>query len=227
MKPSWNYLFYFVAAILYGGCTSPTNDKSEALKVPVVEHKPIILSNELVDYSTFDYNLPQSDYSYKIKITDIETRVAKDAFTTKADEYSVPKKVDGYFLVVSFSMTNPYDKEMMAPVPDYFYISSINDERFSNSILHSRSCGCTIDNSTQVTDDKGNELSKISEAKCGNSDHCVTFKPKETRNFVVNFTDPVFGHIKVLVFWGFNRHWAKPEFNWSKESALIVDIEKK
>ena len=123
-------------------------------------------------------------------------------------------------------MTNPYDKEMIAPVPDYSYISSINEEKFSNSTIYHRDCGCQIDNSTEVTDDKGKELSKISEGKCGNSNYCVRFKPQETKDFIVSFTDPIVANVRSIVFWGFDRRWAKPEFRSSKKSALILDIDK-
>ncbi|KQM68406.1 hypothetical protein ASE74_24055 [Pedobacter sp. Leaf216] len=74
------------------------------------------------NFDEIDYQLPQSGYTVKIKITKISTKLSKNAFSTKADQYAIAKKVDGYFLTIRFMVTNPYDHEMMIPVHDYFYI---------------------------------------------------------------------------------------------------------
>ena len=217
----------FVAVLFFESCSSSTDNKSSTLK-PATADQTVQDTAPTVptDYSSFDYMLPQSNYSYKVKITAIETKIAKNAFITKVDEYSVPKKVDGYYLTIKFSLTNPYDKEMMAPVPDYFYISSYNKEWFSASTTFHRDCQCYIDNSTKLTTDKGIELYNISEGKCGYDDYCLRYKPNETKKFIINFTDPVFGEVRKLVFCGFDRKWKNLENTRDRDIVSIIDIDK-
>jgi hypothetical protein len=218
----------FVTTLFFVSCGSSSDNKSST---PTIETTDQAVRDTVppapIDYSSFDYKLPQSNYSYKVKITGIETKVVKDAFTTKADDYSIPKKVDGYYLTIKFSLTNPYDREMMAPVPDYFYISSYNKkEWFSGSTTYHRDCQCDIDNSTKVTTDKGVELYNVSEGKCGYDDYCLRYKPNETKDFIINFTDPVFGEVRKLVFCGFDRKWKNPENTRDRDIASIIDIDK-
>ena len=180
-----------------------------------------------IDYSLIDYQLPKSEYIFQLKITGIETKIAKDAFTTQIDEYAIPKKVDGYFLTVIFTITNPYDQEMMAPIPDYYYITSLDGEWFSSSTTRSRKCHCDIDNSTEVTHSKGKELCEISEGKCGYDDYCIKFTSKETKTFKVKFTDAVFGKVRKIAFNGFNLEWNNPSYTLAQDRALIIDIDAK
>jgi hypothetical protein len=179
------------------------------------------------DYSLFDYTLPQSNYTYKIKIIYIETEISKEAFTTKADEYSIPKKVDGYFLTIKFAITNPYDKEMMAPVPDYYYITSANGEWFSSSTTNHRKCHCQINNSSKVTDLNGKELWQTSEGRCGYDDYCFKFSPYETKEFKISFKDPLFGEVKKIAFNGFGLKWNNPSYTREQDKGLLIDIENK
>lgn len=218
-------LGHIVAAFLFVSCNSSTDNKSSKLKTATADQT--VHDTIPTDYSSFDYKLPQSNYFYKVKITAVETKVVKDAFITKVDEYSIPKKVDGYYLTIKFSLTNPYDKEMMAPVPDYFYISSYNNkEWFSASTTFHRDCQCYIDNSTKLTTEKGVELYNISEGKCGDDDYCLRYKPNETKKFIVNFTDPVFGEVKKLVFYGFDRKSKNYENTRDKDIVSIIDIDR-
>ena len=185
------------------------------------------IPSEPVDYSEFDYTLPQSNYTYKIKITDIETKISKYAFTTKTDQYSVPKEVDGYFLTIKFAITNPYNKEMMVPVPNYYYITSANEEWFSSSTTEHRECHCQISISTKITNLKGKEFWQVSEGRCGYDDYCFKFLPNETKEFKINFTDPIFGEVRKIAFNGFGLKWNNPSYTKEQDKGLIIDIDKK
>ncbi len=222
-------LFFGLTAMFLISCGNGSSNDSKATKDTTLENTKTGETTPTVpvDYSEFDYALPQSNYTYKIKITDIETKISKDAFTTKADEYSVPENVDGYFLTIKFAMTNPYDKEMMAPVPDYYYITSANGEWFSSSTTNHRECHCQIENSTKVTNLKGKELWQISEGRCGYNDHCFKFLPNETKEFKISFTDPIFGEVKKIAFNGFGLKWNNPSYTREQDKGLIIDIDNK
>lgn len=225
MIKRFSFVGVLIMALLLAACDNPTTSPPQAeVEVAKTQHEG---QSEPIDYSLIDYKLPQSDYSYKVKITGIDTKSVKDAFTTKADDYSVPEKVDGYLLGITFSMTNPYDKEMMAPVPSYYYITSGNDEWFSASTTRHKDCHCDIDNSTKVTNDAGKELYEIAEGKCGYSDYCIRFQPKETKNFKINFTDPIISRVKTIAFWGFDRKWKNPDYTRDQDCGLMLDIDKK
>lgn len=206
--------------------TSTPVTKAENPEPPKKEIKDTIESKP-IDYSVFEYPLLGSDYAYKVKITSIDTKIAKAAFTTKKDDYSVPEKADGYYLNVKFALTNPYEQEMMVPIPDYFYISSTNNDFFAGSTTFHRGCECKIDISTAVFNDKGKELWQFSEGKCGGSSYCVKFNPKETKNYTIKFTDPIFGEVRKLWFWGFNRHWERAEDHRNRDWVLVIDVDKK
>lgn len=214
-----------LSALIFIGCSSSTEQESVDTQV---ESEVVPLNQEPIDLSVFDYILPKSDYVFKIKVTDIDTTLVKDAFTLKADEYSAPEKVDGYYLSIRFSMTNPYGKEMMAPVPDYFYISSLKeDEWFTESTTYHRGCKCEIDNQTDITTDQGEELYNVSEGKCGYDDYCLRYQSGETKEFILNFTSPIYGKVKNLIFWGFDRKWKNPGPPViDKDNVLVIDIEK-
>jgi uncharacterized protein YxjI len=197
-------------------------------KEPIVQTDKVLSKSKAnIDFNSFNYILPNSNYEYKIEITDIKTKLIKDAFEVKDDEYSIPKKVDGYQLMISYTMTNPYDKVMMASVPDYYYITSTKDEKFTYSTTYSKSCFCDINNSAEITDSNGKELWEISKGKCGYDDYCVEFKPKESREFRVRFTDPIITTAKSIVFSGFDLKWKNPEYNKERDRGLVIDLTSK
>ena len=207
-------------------CEGSHNEEKETDSTILVNREKIIEDNP-IDYSEIEYTLPKSNYIYKIKIIEIETKIQKDAFITKEDEYSVPEKVDGYYLTLKIAMTNPYEKEMMVPIPDYYYITSENGEWFSPSTTNHKECHCKIDNSTNITNAKGKELYEISEGKCGYSNFCLKFNPKETKEFNIEFTDPIFGKVRKIAFNGFRMKWNNPSYTREQDKALIIDVDNK
>ncbi len=183
--------------------------------------------SEVIDYSSFDYKLRNSEYAMKVQITSIETEEVEGAFEKKADEYSVPEKVSGYLLSVHYELTNPHDKELMIPIPNYASITSTRDEFFSGSTVYNRDCQCDIDNSTEMTDEKGRKLYEIRDGECGSSHYCMIFQPGETKSFIINFTDPIYSEVKRLVFKSFNLEWDSPESTSPRDRGIIIDIDKK
>lgn len=202
-----------------------TNDSKIPYVVTVSDSSQVVTQKEPVNYNELDYSLPQSGYHVKIKITSISTKISKKAFITRADQYSVPEKADGYFLILTFSITSPYDHELMVPVPDYFYITSENGEWFSASTTWHKQCHCEIDNSTDVMTLQGKRLYEISEEKCGYDNYCVKFKAQETKEFKIKFTDAILGSVRKLVFNGFNIGWNNPSYTVKQDKGLIVDVD--
>lgn len=180
------------------------------------------------DYSYFKYKFPDSHYTFDVKITDINFKLTKNEFETKDDQYSVAKKVDGYVLSIFLEFTNPYDNEMMAPIPYYYEITSFDKQYFSHSTTYSRGCNCNIDNSVELKDSSGRELSRVAEGSCGTSnDYCVKFKPKETKKISITFIDPIIITQKKLVFIGFSGTYKDVEsiFDSDSDIGLVLNVE--
>lgn len=182
------------------------------------------------DYSSFDYKLTNSNYIFKIKISNIEILQVKNVFEVKTDQYSIPIKKDGYSISIKYLITNPYFKEMNIPIPEHYEITSLNDEDFSTNSnpgqRYDRSCECRKDISNSIIDNQGRELWEISNKACGFSDKCILFKPNETKVFTIIFDNPIMSNINQLVFIGFNRTFYNPNRKNPSDIGLIIDVKK-
>lgn len=179
-----------------------------------------------IDYSNIKYSFPNSNYVYDVKITDINSKLIKEEFESKADQYAIAEKVDGYILSITLEFTNPYEKEMMAPIPNYYAITSLDKQYFSGSTTYSRSCGCNIDNSTKVADIKGRELRELSEGKCGfGSDYCIKFKAKETKKVIITFTDPIIVTQKKIVLIAFSQKYKEEGSTRDRDIGFVLNVE--
>lgn len=179
-----------------------------------------------IDYSNIKYTFPNSQYTFDVKITNIKSKLKKNEFESKDDEYSVAKKVDGYILSISLEFSNPYEKEMMAPIPNYYAITSLDKQYFSGSTTNSRSCGCNIDNSTEIKDSKGRDLWSIAEGKCGiGNEYCIKFKPKETKSIIITFTDPIIITQKKIVFIAFSGTYKEVGSTRDRDIGLVLNVE--
>jgi hypothetical protein len=216
-------LYLIWSIVILTGCGSDS-DKNATSALDSLKHA---VPEKSRNFDEVDYQLPQSGYTVKIKITKINTKVSKHVFSTKAEQYAVAKKVDGYFLAVRFMVTNPYDHEMMIPVPDYFYITAENSEWFSSSTTYHKQCHCDIDNSTEVLTANGKNLYQVSEGRCVYNNYCIKFKAKESKEFKINFTDPILGSVKKLAFNGFDIRWNNPNYTVEQDKGLIIDMDKK
>jgi hypothetical protein len=212
---------------IYGIVNSETsNEQAETqLANQMKTDTPILNLEEL------NYNLPQSNYTYKVKITAIRTKIKKNAYSTKTDEYAIPQSVDGYYLTIDFSIRNPYDKEMLAPIPEYFYIASPKKEFFTASTTYSKRCSCDLDNGTKLTTDKGKELWEINDGRCGNNNYCIKFKPNEVKNFSLRFDDPIIITVKELIFCGFDLKWEDKNTGYKytneRDLGILINTETK
>jgi hypothetical protein len=201
--------------------------EKKVVEKKIIEEKIENNYTEPEDYSVIEYKLPESNYVFKIKIDNINTVLFKNSFETKSDLYSVSENEDGYKLSLDFNITNPYERSLTIPIPYYFYITSVDGKWFTSSTTRHKKCNCKINNSTKVTNEKGQELWKISEGTCGFSKNCLTFKPNESKKFKIEFKDIIYGKIKKIAFHGFNLSWENPSYTKKQDKALIIDIEKK
>lgn len=220
-------ILFFVLLTLSCGTSEKQKEKlltknDESVIIP----ESASIKEEPRDYSEIDYKLPKSNYTYKIKIVGIETILVEDAFTTKADEYSIPTKESGYLLSIKYTMTNPYEKEMMALVPEYYWISSNNGQFFTASTASHRDCQCEIDNQTTNTNEKGMELSKLTEGSCGYG-YCLKFMSKETKTFIIKFDDPIYWKVNEIMFHSFGLKSQGVYFTRKTDMPLIIDLKKK
>ncbi|WP_281233822.1 hypothetical protein [Flavobacterium gelatinilyticum] len=204
------------------------NQNAEEKKTTELQQKinDIEADKDKIDYSNIKYSLPNSNYVYDVKIAGIKSNLIKDEFESKADEYSIAEKVDGYILSITLEFTNPYEKEMMAPIPNYYAITSLDKQYFSGSTTYSRSCGCNIDNSTKVEDIKGMELWKLAEGKCGlGSNYCLRFKSGETKKILITFSDPIIITQKKIVFLAFNQKYKKEGSARDRDIGFVLNVD--
>jgi hypothetical protein len=207
-------------------CSNQSNSVDASLKTVDTNHISMVDTTR-IDYSKFSYSLLNSNYVFQIEISGIETKIKKEAFVHKEDQYSPKVKVDGYILKVKYKMTNPYDKVIMVPVPTYYYIGTLNKKYFSAFTTYSRDCQCDIDNSTDLTDIKSKSIFSLSDGLCGYNDPCVKFEAKETKEFVVTFTNPIYKDATQLIFSSFHRQKQNSNSTRQLDIVLLLDIEKK
>lgn len=220
-------LLIFILVITVS-CESPKNNSLELSKessshnIEKQTGKEKIEPKSPENHNQFTYKLPGSEYFYAVNILKIETEIVQGAFTITEDQYSVKEKADGFLLDVHLEITNPYSKTMMLPIPDYYYITSLNGEWFSSSTTRHRSCQCYIDNSLRVKTEDGKELFSIANGKCGTDDWCVEFAGNEKKVFIIDFKDPFYTQSGKIAFSGFDfLKYGKGK----RDEALIIDIE--
>lgn len=183
--------------------------------------------SENIDFTKINYKISK-DIIYGIKITKIKTKTVPNSFEVRETDYSIPEKVNGYLLSIHYEMTNPYDKEMIVPISNYADITSLDVDKFTKSTIQSRSCNCQIDNGTTITNQNGKELYQITDGKCGqSSNYCMVFKPNETKEFIINFNNPIISSSKKLALISFNQYWSKVGYRHPRDKGIIIDIESK
>ena len=161
-----------------------------------------------------------------MRLSGISTEKVKDAFSIKEDDYSVPVKKDGYLLTLNFRINNPYEKELMIPIPNYFSVSNGTDNFFSEKPIFSKSCYCHIIGTSEITNLDGKKLYEISDGECGNTRYCMIFKSNETKEFTIKFEKPIIESEKELLLFGFNLYWKNPNRSGRTDVGIVLDIEK-
>ena len=167
------------------------------------------VEKKVTDFYNFKH-LIDTTYSYNIRITEINTENKTNAFEFENEKYSVPVKVDGTTVTISYQITNPYSKTMRVPFPEYYTIYS---EEFTkmDGYVYDKYIHSYISNQTEITNSVGKPLSSFS-----NWDNdpisrnlIVEFKPNETIKINVKFTNPFPASIKKITFIGFKKHIKK------------------
>lgn len=182
-----------------------------------VEDKTVLFPPKIEpkDFYKFKHLLPESNYFYKIEVTKIEFEVNKDVFSITQDKYDVPTKIDGLTLTLKFKMTNPYNKAMQIPFPDYFYVTS---EEFNGlkDFGYFKGCRCY---SSSMNDIKNSKGKSIDDFTTDNNDgisrqRLIQFEANEVQEFTVKFTEPFPKTVKKIAFVGFNQHlYEKVDFS--------------
>lgn len=145
-----NIFYGLIVLTFYTSCAK--NEKS-----PFPIRQKIILS-DLTNFKTF---LPDGEYAYDVTVKDIILTPMKNAFEVIKEKYGVPEKVDGLKLKFSFDITNPYDREMQMPFPEYFEITA-DEFKGMDDYIYSKQCHYYISNAKEITDQKENPLSSFS-----------------------------------------------------------------
>lgn len=227
---------YILPLIIFFSSCSSESTPAENTTIPAptkVEPK---------DFYTFKHLLPESDYFYNIEITEIDFKSHKDAFSITKDKYEVPTKTDGLTLTLKYKMTNPYNKVMQIPFPDYYYVTSKEFdglEKFS----FSKSCWCHSSGATEIKNEKGKDLYDFTKRSTDgvSSNQIIEFKPNEIQEFTITFTEPFPNNINSITFVGFNEHLSKEvdynvyekmteaerDANKAAQYALVINVASK
>lgn len=208
------YFFLLIVNVLFN-CSKEKINQTE--KLPTSKSV-----NTVKDFYSFKNIIPESDFAYDIKITDINFKSVPKVFEITKEKYGITKNEDGLLLSISFDITNPYDREMNTPFPNYFEITAPEFESLDN-FIYSKSCRCHINNSFSITDNNKkplSEFSKYTDASIGRQ-LLVNFKAKETKHLIINFEEPFPKTINVVTLIGFNKH-----FRVEKDYYNLTDEEK-
>ena len=160
----------------------------------------IALSKNIDNY--FYFELPDSNYKFKVKIDEIIKTVVMDEFVVKDNEYEVGSNINGYTLKLRLSITNPYNKIMVnVSFPAESYITSIYDKDFVTEGAYSKRIGRYI--IPEVHDIKNIKLKRNKSDDCSGNGLCLNFQPKETKSFILYYSNPIKDTIKNLTLVGY------------------------
>lgn len=219
MKNKFYSILLVLISLLYLQC----NEKKENN----LEKEENIIVNTIDSLGVISYHLPNSEYTVRIKLNGIKVTEISDAFSIKKDEYSVPTKKNGYLFEFNFLVRNPYEHELMIPVPDYFKINVENKNDFAKKTLYDKTCGCYIIGTTEVTNLEDKKIYQIADGEC-ESRNCITFKPNEIKEFKVKFDEPILEDYREIIITGFNLKWIRPNTKYDKlgDVGLVLDVDK-
>jgi hypothetical protein len=186
---------------------------------------PITYVNDL---SLLKEKLPESDYYYAIKIVKIEFEEIKNAYTYKADKYAVGEPINGIKLIVTFTMTNPYNKEM-ADVPISTYYRLTTPENLSDEGLdggNGVSLNYVEKTKRNVLIHNGQEVKKYIEP------YTLNFRPNEAKEFKVVLPHFI-STVSKVVFWEFSDSTNVNDLKWGwaqikqVETGIEIDVKSK
>lgn len=128
-------------------------------------------------------------------------------------------------MIVKFEVTNPYDKEYIVPIPNYYYVRS-NSVNFKSlpKVNYDRKKNDYYYFMNQLNDKNGEWIIKKSDV----GGIKFSFKAKESKIFQVKFK-PVTKEVNQLVFGGINSEFQKYDHKTNssniKEVWFILDLE--
>ena len=219
-------------AIFFSSCSSELEQLENKSSLPPAKIVP-------KDFYKFKHLLPESDYFYNVEITDIDFKTHKDAFSITLNKYDVPTKTDGLTLTLKYKMTNPYNKVMRIPFPEYFHVTS---EEFKGleHFEYFKGCRCHSNSSIEIKNSIGKDIYDFTtDDNNGISrQRLIEFKPHETQEFTITFTEPFPNTVKSISFVGFNEHLykevdynlyekmseAERDANRAAEYALVINV---
>jgi hypothetical protein len=154
----------------------------------------------IIDYNNLDYNFDGKNF--KASIDSIILESGSDHLKKKENEWKKKRYTRGEFLKIKYSLTNPYNYDVMTPIPKYFEIGSMN-KNFSRSTTKKHGKNYYIDNGTKITTKEGVSLIMAKDEMCGTSkQYCINFKPNQKKEFYINFDDAIetYGSLYLFAF---------------------------
>ncbi|MBL4653648.1 MAG: hypothetical protein JKY53_12420 [Flavobacteriales bacterium] len=220
MKKYFQFILIAIFILSLFQCGS-SEKKEESVSETLVEGN----TNSIDSLGVISCHLKNSDYVVKMKISGVEKKVWEEAFSFQEDEYSVPVKKNGYDLKIKFKVNNPYDKELMIPIPHNFSLT-FEDYEFMDDQYYSKSCSCNAWGSRGVTNNEGVDLYKLTDGQCGDGLRCIKFEPQETKEFIVRFTQIIHESQKQVILIGFGLEWKNPKWTFPADVGMKIDVEK-
>lgn len=227
--------YIFPLVILLISCSSETKQIENNVIIPPAKIEP-------KDYYKFKHLLPEGDLSYNIEISEIDFKMHKDAFSIAKNKYDVPGKSDGLTLTLKYKMTNPYNKSMQIPFPEYYYVTS-NEFEGLEKFEYFKGCRCHSNSMTEIKNSNGKGIYDftIDDNDGISRQRLIEFKPNETQEFTITFTEPFPNSVNSITFVGFDEHLhkevdfsvyekmseAEREANEAKKYALIINVASK
>ncbi len=195
--------------------------KEEVLKVDTATRNTI--SNGIINY-----HLKNSNYIVYMRLNRMKITNVVGAFSIQKDEYSVPEKKDGYDVAFNFQINNPYDKQLLVPIPQRFNVMvEDNNENFAtNTYLPKWQKYYEI--GSDVTDTVGNNVVYVYDKQNENGlyrDYKLLFQPKETKEFKIKF-GTISRKYKRLILTGFDLTYYNPKDTLNDGVGIIIDIDK-
>lgn len=181
-------------------------------------------------FNEFNYHLPNSDLTFKVELTNIETTVKRDFFKIEKEKYAVPELKDGYLLKIACLIKNTDSKSHMIPISFFGSITSMDGSAFSKSTEYGNPDRITqfMTNTTvNITNEEGKQPSEFSDGNCSSSSNCMKFEPGEERTVVFNFEEPIYIDVDKLIFRAFNLSWRSGKDTSPRPKGLVLDLKEK
>lgn len=204
-------LILFVTALPEDPKTVETSMATETTTAPdtakISAPVPATFTKNWQPSISMEMELPGSDYKFPVVIEIIKTSRSRNAFKTRKEKYGPLENEDGLLLSFSFTITNPYDKELAFPLDATFYLAHPDDSAFIENTQRIGACYCNANHYSEILTSSGIALDKMNlERGCSGGIYpCIPFGPNESKTFKVRFKDPVRSSVKNIWLHGLGR----------------------